>query len=196
MKLPMIFLVLMSLSAPLTVRAEDYSRLAKLETVSCDFRLERFLAIAEKPLTSSGHFYFRRPDFLRWEYTRPTRHGFLITGGQAFSWQESGGKKTVMDISGQPLARLMAEQLRMFVSMDMQRIGERYQVEPLDGGVDLIPLNVSDAQQQVERIRLLFDGDQPAVRQTVIMEKSGEKTVITYTNTKLDKPLPLTVSEP
>ncbi|MDR1191803.1 MAG: outer membrane lipoprotein carrier protein LolA, partial [Verrucomicrobiales bacterium] len=103
--------VLLSLSA-----AEDYSRFAEVETVSCDFRMERHLAIADKPLISSGHFYFRRPDFLRWEYSQPTRHGFLINGGTAFSWQMDGGEKIVKDISGQPLARVMAEQLRMFVS--------------------------------------------------------------------------------
>jgi outer membrane lipoprotein carrier protein len=158
--------------------------------------MERHLAIADKPLTSSGHFWFRQPDFLRWEYTAPTSHGLLINGGKAFAWQTDSGKKTVKDISGQPLARVMAEQLRMFVSMDMKRIGERYRIEPTAAGVDLIPLTVADAQQQVERIRLLFDGKLPAVRQTVIMEKSGEKTVITYTNTQLDAPLPAGVGEP
>ncbi|MDR2463357.1 MAG: outer membrane lipoprotein carrier protein LolA [Verrucomicrobiales bacterium] len=197
MKTTLVFVALASWSAALSLSAaEDYSRFAKVGTVSCDFRLERHLAIADRPLISSGRFWFRRPDFLRWEYTAPAQHGLLINGAKAFSWQTVSGKKEVRDISVQPLARLMAEQLRMFVSMDMRRIGERYKVEPLDNGVDLIPLNVSDAQQQIARIRLLFDATAPAVRQTVIMEKSGEKTVITYSNTQLDAPLPVTISEP
>lgn len=191
-----IFLLFCWCVSPLTVTAADYSRFAKVETISCDFHMERHLAIADKPLTSSGHFWFRQPDFLRWEYTAPTQHGLLINGSKAFSWQTDNGKKNIKDISGQPFARIMAEQLRMFVSMDMKRIGERYQIEPTAGGVDLIPLTVADTQQQVARIRLVFDDKQPAVRQTVIMEKSGEKTVITYTNTRLDGPLPVSVSEP
>jgi len=188
--------ILLLLSFAINGFAEDYNRFAQVKTVSCDFKMERYLAIAPQPLISSGHFYFRQPDFLRWEYLEPQKHGFLIDGKKAFSWQEEKGEKIIKDISGQPLARMMSDRLRMFISMDMEQIGKSYRLEPFADGLDLIPLDIDNKQQQIAKIRLIFDAKLPTVTQTIIMEKSGEKTVITYFNNQLDQPIPDAASVP
>jgi len=174
----------------LATAAEDYSRFAQVESLSCDFLMERHLAIAEKPLVSTGSFYFRRPDFLRWDYKKPLPHGLLINGNKVFSWRDEAGKRVVNDNGSQRMARQMADQLRMFLTMDMEQIGKKYKVIPYPEGVDLLPIQSGQEQQQIVKIRLVFDRKLPVVSQTVITEKSGEETVISYTGFQINKPFP------
>jgi len=187
--------VLGTLAAP----AGDYSRFAQVSSISCDFRMERHLEIAEKPLVSTGSFYYRRPGFLRWDYKRPLPYGLLIDGNKAFSWRDEAGKRVVNDISSQRMARQMADQLRMFLAMDMEQIGKKYKVIPYPEGVDLLPLQSAHEQQQIAKIRLVFDQSErrlPVVTQTVIAEKSGEETVITYSCFQINKPFPAGTDRP
>lgn len=193
---PFLLLSFLWLSAQAAFAAEDYGRFAAVDSIACDFRMERHLAIADKPLVSTGRFYFRRPGFLRWEYRTPLAHGLIIRGDEAVSWQYDGeGHVTSADISRQPMARLMGEQLRMFLSMDMEQISKRYRVEPIPDGVTLVPLQPG----QIASIRLLFDRSErklPVVTETAITEKTGEKTVISYAGFQINRPFPPAVEEP
>jgi outer membrane lipoprotein-sorting protein len=190
MKKLLLVSLLLSVWGTLAAPAEDYSRFTQVNSLACDFRMERHLEIAEKPLVSTGSFYFRRPGFLRWDYKTPLPHGLFIDGDKATAWRDEGGKRAVSDISRQRMARQMADQLRMFLAMDMEQIGKKYKVIPYPQGVDLLPLQSAQEPQQIVKIRLVFDHKLPVVTQTVITEKSGEETVITYTGFQLNKPFP------
>ena len=190
MKKLLLVSLLLSVWGTLAATAEDYSRFTQVNSLSCDFRMERHLEIAEKPLISTGSFYFRRPDFLRWDYKKPLPHGLLINGNKVFSWRDEAGKRVVNDNGSQRMARQMADQLRMFLTMDMEQIGKKYKVIPYPEGVDLLPIQSGQEQQQIVKIRLVFDRKLPVVSQTVITEKSGEETVISYTGFQINKPFP------
>ena len=44
---------------------------SKVESISSDFVMEKHLSIAQKPLISKGHFYFKKSGFLYWAYSSP-----------------------------------------------------------------------------------------------------------------------------
>lgn len=186
--------VCVSLLAPV-VTAADYSKFSEVKTIGSDFTMEQHLAIAEKPLLSAGKFYFERPGFLRWEYTRPFAHGILLDGDNAYSWKQIGKKKDVKDVSAQPFAKIMARQIYIFVSMDTEEIAKIYNLEERGQGLDLLPKDNS-ASQTVERIKLFFNDDANAVTRVEMLDKSGEKTIISFSNTLLNQDLPAGVRQP
>jgi outer membrane lipoprotein carrier protein len=167
----------------------DYAAFTAVKTISSDFTLEKHLAIAVNPLISKGKFYFENPGFLRWEYTTPFPSGVILDGKKAFSWTGSGSKKVIKNISSQPLAKGMAVQLYMFVSMDMAEISARYIVRERDTGVTLLPKDQSHKQTLAE-IDLTFNAAKNAVTKVEMKEKSGDRTVIYFTSTALDTGVP------
>jgi len=162
---------------------------AAVNTIESRFTTSKYLSIADKPLASNGHFYFQRPDKLYWEYETPYSYGFVISQNKVFSWQEKNGKKEVKDITKQPAAKEMAAQLYVFVSMDMNKISKIYNIEYFEGGITLLPKNQSK-KQMIRDIKIYFAKDIAAVREVVISERSGDSTVISFTETKIDGALP------
>jgi outer membrane lipoprotein carrier protein len=167
----------------------DISRFASVNTIESAFAMSKYLSIADKPLVSGGHFYFRRPDSLYWAYETPYSYGFVISEGKILSWQEKDGKKNVKDITKQPAAGEMASQLYTFVSMDTDKIAKIYNIEYFEDGIRLLPKNQSKKQMILD-IKIYFAEDITAVREVVISERSGDKTVITFTEIKIDGALP------
>ncbi|WP_428898335.1 Outer membrane lipoprotein-sorting protein [Parelusimicrobium proximum] len=173
----------------------DYSYFAEVNTIESGFTMEKHLSIASKPLISKGKFYFERPGFLRWEYASPFPSGILLSGSKAWSWKGAGDKKDVKDVSSQPFAKIMAQQIYMFVSMDVEAIGAGYRVEESAKGITLSPKDNSP-KQTIDKIALHFNAARNAVTKVEMIEKAGDKTVITFTDTKLNAPIPEEVKKP
>jgi outer membrane lipoprotein-sorting protein len=171
------------------VSSTDLSKFASVNTIESKFTMTKYVSIAEQPLVSSGHFYFQRPDSLYWEYAQPYSYGFVVHDKKTLSWQEKNGKKEIKDISRQPAAREMAAQLYTFVSMDMEKISKVYEVEYLQNGIVLHPKNKSK-KQMIQNIKIHFAADIAAVSEVIISERTGDRTVISFTDTKIDGQLP------
>ncbi|MDR0735070.1 MAG: outer membrane lipoprotein carrier protein LolA [Elusimicrobiota bacterium] len=185
-------------SAEQAVEPAAYAKFAAVRTISSDFTMERRLSIARKPLLSAGHFYFERPGFLRWEYKEPFAHGIILNNGKAFSWRggaKAGGKKEIKDISAEPLAKAAARQVYIFVAMDIKEISARYNIAPFENGLSLLPKDNS-ASQAVEKINLYFNAAGDAVKKAEMLDKSGDSTIITFSATELNGPIPTSAREP
>jgi Outer membrane lipoprotein-sorting protein len=182
-------LFIFSFSFAQSAPKRDMSEFAAVRTIESGFKMSKHISIAQNPLESEGKFYFQNPGSLRWEYSNPYNYGFIIHDGKTVSWQEKDGKAEVRDISSQPAAKEMAQQLYIFVSMDMEKISKFYRTESFDGGIVLYPKNNSK-KQMINDIKIYFSEKITAVREVVISERSGDKTVITFSDTKIDGLLP------
>ncbi|MDR1124091.1 MAG: outer membrane lipoprotein carrier protein LolA [Elusimicrobiota bacterium] len=185
-------------AAEQTVDTAAYAKFAVVQTISSDFTIEKRLSIAQKPLISAGHFYFERPGFLRWEYNKPFAHGIILDGGKALSWRggaKAGSKKEIKDISAEPWAKAVARQVYMFVAMDVKEISARYNIAPFENGLTLQPKDNS-ALQAVEKINLYFNAEGDAVKKVEMLDKSGDSTIIIFSATKLNEPIPQSAREP
>ena len=69
----------------------------KIQSVRADFVQEKHLPILARPLRSEGHFAFRMPDALRWEYTEPVRSVLLLHEGEARRFLPDGNGGWVRD---------------------------------------------------------------------------------------------------
>ncbi|MDR1695940.1 MAG: outer membrane lipoprotein carrier protein LolA [Endomicrobium sp.] len=173
---------------------QRFSGFANVQTIESSFEMKEYVSIADRPFVSSGRFYFRKPGSLKWEYLPPFNRGFLINGNKIFSWEEKGGKKEIKDISSKHAAKAMALQLYAFISMDKSKISKTYKIEDSEDGMVLFPADDSE-KQAVSKINIFFRKDIAAVKEAEIISKNGDKSVISFFDTKINEALPQSVFE-
>ena len=178
-------ILLLSVSA-YSFQTDNFS---KVENISSDFVMEKHLSIAQKPLISKGHFYFKNSGFLYWSYSSPFVSGYLMEDSKVYSWKYIGTKKKVEDITKQTYAKRMVEFIYMFLSMDMDKISQVYNVQELENSLELYPKkNVKG--NTLEKIKLSFDLENSIVTEVDIIDKSGDNTIIKFSNSLTNTDIP------
>ena len=178
-------ILLLSVSA-YSFQTDNFS---KVENISSDFVMEKHLSIAQKPLISKGHFYFKNSGFLYWSYNSPFVSGYLLENSKVYSWKYIGTKKKVEDITKQTYAKRMVEFIYMFLSMDMKKISQAYDVKELENSLELYPKkNVKG--NTLEKIKLYFDLENTIVTEVDIIDKSGDNTIIKFSNSLTNTDIP------
>lgn len=183
-------ILLLSVSA-YSFQTDNFS---KTENISSDFVMEKHLSIAQKPLISKGHFYFKNSGFLYWSYNSPFVSGYLLEDSKVYSWKYIGTKKKVEDITKQTYAKRMVEFIYMFLSMDMKKISQVYDVKELENSLELYPKkNVKG--NTLEKIKLYFDLENTIVTEVDIIDKSGDNTIIKFNNSLTNTDIPLNLRD-
>ena len=183
-------ILLLSVSA-YSFQTDNFS---KTENISSDFVMEKHLSIAQKPLISKGHFYFKNSGFLYWSYNSPFVSGYLLEDSKVYSWKYIGTKKKVEDITKQTYAKRMVEFIYMFLSMDMEKISQAYDVKELENSLELYPKkNVKG--NTLEKIKLYFDLKNTIVTEVDIIDKSGDNTIIKFNNSLTNTDIPLNLRD-
>ena len=183
-------ILLLSVSA-YSFQTDNFS---KVENISSDFVMEKHLSIAQKPLISKGHFYFKNSGFLYWSYSSPFVSGYLMEDSKVYSWKYIGSKKKVEDITKQTYAKRMVEFIYMFLSMDMEKISQVYDIKESENSLELYPKkNIKG--NTLEKIKLSFDLENSVVTEADIIDKSGDNTIIKFNNSLINTDIPLNLRD-
>lgn len=79
---------------------------AALDTMEADFVQRKESELLLEPETSEGHFWFRAPDSVRWDFTSPADTVVVIDAGEMTTWYRDLGRAERVDI-GQQADRVM-----------------------------------------------------------------------------------------
>jgi outer membrane lipoprotein-sorting protein len=159
-----------------------------VQSLQADFVQEKHLPILARPLVSKGHFAFRRPGDLRWEYTHPLHSVLLMHNGGARrfgqsdnQWVETpAGNMQSMDIVFQEITNWLNgrfDESALFTASLMP--GHTIVLTPKSKGLD----------QFIQRMELVMS-DQPGVMQEVVIFESPKAfTRIRFVNPRINPPL-------
>ncbi|GHS87476.1 hypothetical protein FACS189487_03700 [Campylobacterota bacterium] len=175
-----------------TFWAIDYSALSAPTTIQSGFFFERYLSAGKKPIVSRGKFYFERPSFFRWEWLEPAQQGLLIDNDAIAKWRITNDKKEIADISSDPSAKILAEQLLLFISMDIDKIRITYDVQESGNVISLTPIQEST----IKEVILACNTDCSALTQLEMHAIDGGKTIIRFFNTQFDQSIPNSAKTP
>jgi len=191
------FFALTLLLAPSISGADDQATLARLqseaakvETLSSDFVQEKYLEIFNDVLTARGHFYYRRPDALRWELLEPVETGFVLDGENGRRWHERTGDQESFTIARDPVMNIVARELLAWTRVDLDGLAQRYTIRvENDEPVRLHLTPLSDSAGFLEYLIIEFAPQAAHVRQVEVHEPGGDYTRIRFTDTQLNQPL-------
>jgi outer membrane lipoprotein-sorting protein len=157
-------------------------------TVQADFEEEKVMAVLKAPQRSSGVFYYRKSDQLRWEQQKPTQYIILINGDK-LRVQEKGKEKNV----GQ--AGRMASQIRDLmlglVNGDFQNSKDFSQTISENSSayqISLVPVN-KRLKGMYSQIDLVFAKSTMRLKDLTFLHKDGDRSMMRFSNEKVNQPI-------
>lgn len=157
-------------------------------SVQADFEEEKTMAVLKEPQRSSGVFYYRKNDKMRWEQQKPTKYIILIDGDK-LRVQENGKEKNV----GQ--AGRMAAQIRNLMLglvngnfQDSKDFSQAVSESTSAYQISLTPLN-KRVKGMYKQIDLVFSKNSLRLKDLTFYQKDGDKSVMKFTNEKVNQPI-------
>ena len=149
--------------------------MATTSGVRAEFHEVKQIALLEEPLESDGTLYFIPPSRMA-RVTRTPGATTLLIDGSRMSYRDMAGGNSV-DLSANRVARTIVENFVVLFNGDLRALRDRYNVGyDADGprwDMRLVPKG-PPVSQLIASIEL--NGDGPALKQMVLVEKEGDRT--------------------
>lgn len=160
-----------------------------VETISSEFSQESHLSVFEETIISSGRFFFRQPDKLRWEYLSPISEGFALDGDQGIRWNET--TRASFSLRNDPLMNVVASQLLAWATFDLVWLSAEYDITLEADSPVLLKLVPKDPDTSLVLKHLLieFSVSSNTVRRVELHNQSGDLTRILFENSLVNTPL-------
>jgi outer membrane lipoprotein-sorting protein len=181
--------------APVDVDRDDLiettlSSVSRVERISSDFIQERRLAMLKKGTVVRGHFYYEKPDRLRWEQKEPVRGGFIVNGSDLRRWGEDGRVESA-NLAREPAFGLFVSQVFAWCKGDADWLKKRYEIRVVGRSpatIRLIPTTKAE-KRYLEHLTITFSDDRSYVRIVDIQTRDKDVISTTFVNTSIDQPL-------
>jgi hypothetical protein len=143
-----------------------------------EFIEQKFLAILDHPLESSGELRYDAPDRLEKRTLLPRPENLVLAGGVLT--MERGGRRRVLDLQRYPQIQPFVESIRATLAGDQGALERIFHVE-FAGSVarwslTLVPLNLQLART-VEQVRI--EGSRDQLLKVEIRQADGDRSLMT-----------------
>ena len=170
---------------------DNIRRVAReIKTLKADFTQVKELSFMKDQVTSEGKMLYKPNDKIRWEYTRPYAYVFAMDGDNVR--MTSGGKTNKIPVKG---SKLFTEISRVMIGgvsgarlIDSPDFTTQFMVGKSDCKIMLTPRK-KEVKDLFSSIQLYVDRSDSRIRRVELIEKSGDKTIITLKNIQLNTPV-------
>ena len=157
---------------------------AGLVSIECDFRQVKHLSMLQSEMVSEGKMYYKA-GMLRWEYVAPYDYVFILSGGNAII--ESSGKTEIIPVKSSRMFQQITGIMMDSVTGKCLSDGDDFSVSMHAGErcwiARLVPRK-KELRQFFDCINLCIDTEERIVTSVEMIEKGGDRTVITMNNIK------------
>ena len=200
--IPLLCLLTSVLSSPAAdspLLAELQSSLAGTTNVQSEFIQEKSLSLLQRTVIIKGRLAVEQPDRLSWQVLEPIRYNMVLDGAVLRQWDENTGKVQTMSLAGNPVFKVVVNQLRAWFSgrFDLltQDFDARVDASVAAPKIIFTPKEGSFAFKVIERVVLTFREDRRYIHDLLIEERTGDRTLMTFTNSVLNAAIPATAWE-
>lgn len=136
------------------------------------------------PIQSTGELRLVRPDKLRWEYTHPSRSGFIINGSKGLQWSEQFGSQEMTIAQLSPVLQVIASQMLLWLNLDEESLQQEFVITEQQSSLKLIPKSLQ-MQEFLSSITLSFSKEY-RIEKIEVEETTGGKTLIKMSNMSIN----------
>lgn len=166
----------------------EYSK--KVGTIKSDFIQIKHLEALEVTVESKGKFWFKKENFLRWEYIEPYKYviaikngTFTINDGKKTSSYDTESNKVFKEINN-----LIISSVRGNLLMDGNFAVEAFESET-QYKVKLVP-KIAQMKEVLSQIEMYFEKSDMSVSKVKMIEDEDNYTEIKFTNRKFNEDIP------
>ena len=154
-----------------------------MRTMQCDFTQEKELSFMNDKVVSEGKMYYKQPDKIRWEYTKPIVYVLAMNGKNIF--MDSGNNQTTIPARSSNLFSSMSDIIIGGVSgvglIDSPDFTTLFAVGNNDYRITLTPQK-KEVKDLFEHIQLFVNKSDSRIQKVELVEKGGDKTLILLKN--------------
>ena len=173
-----------------TIKLKEVSQ--QTTSIISDFTEEKYASYLKEPQKSSGKFYYKKKNKLRWEKITPVKYVFIANEDKIKI--QDNGKDVNVSSANQVVGKIKDLMLtlvngdfnstKLFASSYFETTDSYY--------VKLIPKN-KKLSSLYDHIMLCFAKDSFLLRSLAFYEKSGDKNTMTFSNSKTNQSINDTV---
>ena len=188
-----------ALSAEKSRSSPVYDMLLRIEkkvsdfnNLQTDFVQEKNLAIFRNKIQIRGRIYLKKPHTIAWHVDEPVKYSVLITDRVIRQWDEETDHVQEISLSGNPVFRVVIDQLTAWFSGRYVQLLDGYDVRvkgdhPLE--IEFVPREMSPVKKIIELITVTFREDERYLQKVLFQEVSGDSTLLIFKNTLLNAPV-------
>ncbi len=161
----------------------------KTSTISSDFTQEKEMSILNDKIITTGKFYFKKDQLLRWEYIHP--FAYIITiRGDVITILDEGTIKSFNTKSN----KVFSEVNRIIIGsvngtlLDDASFTADFNKNNSHFIVSLTPVSAV-VKESLDRIAIYFNKTDYTVDKLEMYESAGDFTRITFTNKQINQPI-------
>ncbi len=163
---------------------------ASTTSIKANFKQEKYLSILANKIDSEGTILFKKPNLLKWSYTRPFEYTIVLNGKEIIIKDQE--KVNSFDIGSSQAFRQINELI--INSVEGNILDEaRFSIEYLEGkDLYLTKLVPKEAQLKgfIQGIDIYFDKKDFSVSQVKLVESEGDYTMISFFDKKMNENIP------
>ncbi len=168
--------------------AEIENQAAAIKSLTANFTQIRNLSLFSTPITFSGRLAVERPDRLRWEFLQPLP-SVLIFNKKTGQRCSPGSDPVKFNLHNDPIMRMVAEQLWTWLKGDYGALEKDYSIEYLGNSTLRLSPKIESTANVISAITITFEKINRQVKKVIINEPEGDKTVITFSEYRLNDTL-------
>lgn len=167
-------------------------KVSEFKTLKTDFTQEKDMAMFKEKLVLKGRIYLQKPNQVAWHVDKPLRYSVLITDKFIRQWDEDTDQVQELSLTKNPMFQNVIKQLTVWFSGEYGSLLDTNDVRLVKRSplvVEFSPRLNNDSRKVIKSITITFREDQTYLQQIRMLERSGDITTITFTNTLLNAPL-------
>jgi outer membrane lipoprotein-sorting protein len=166
-------------------KMESQSKLTN--TIESDFTQEKYLSVMSENIVSKGHFYFKKTNMLRWEYTSPYTYLIVINKDKMFI--KDNGKVNKYDINSNKMFKSINEMMVATVQGNLLNTKD-YRPKYFENDkfylIELTPVQKA-TKDFLKNILLYINKTDYSVEKVKMTEPSDDYTSIDFTGRKTNQ---------
>lgn len=162
----------------------------KTITIESNFTQEKNLSLLSEKIISKGHFCFKQPKLLRWEYFSPSAYLIVINGEKILI--KDGKKVNKFDTKSNKMFKNINDMMLNSVQgnvLDHREFKIAYFENDTYYLVQMQPKS-KDMKAYLKRIDMYFDKKELSVSKLKMTELSEDYTFIEFTSGKINETIP------
>ena len=161
-----------------------------MTSMQCDFTQTKRMKLLKKEMTSKGVMYFKKDNKLRWQYTSPYDYIFVLNGSKVRIKSAKSTKD--IDVQKNKMFRQITDIILNSITGGGLKKTSDFQVEMYKTDkayfAKLYPKK-KELKQIYQTIEIHFNSTLTMVDSVIMMEKTGDSTVVRLTGVKLNVPI-------
>jgi outer membrane lipoprotein carrier protein len=176
--LHVIFIFFLASAVHAGIVEELKKKQAEIKTVSALFTQEKHTRLLKKPIRSSGRFFYKQPDMIRWEYSGGSTLQVMYNGKDL--WLYYPELKEADRLSGIP-------QYSSLMHFDVSSLAGDYTIAARkEKNVSLLTL-VPKTKGPVRQIEMEFTEQSSFPGKITLVDSNNEETVITFRDARINR---------